>query len=57
MLYEVITINLQFLMGEAYATTLRCEKALPYLEKVLDQDDNFRNARELMNQCRKTAGA
>ncbi len=56
-LTEPDDINLQFLMGEAYATTLRCEKALPYLEKVLDQDDNFRNARELMNQCRKTAGA
>ena len=44
-------INLQFLMGEAYAATLRCEKARPYLEKVLEQDDNFRNARALLEQC------
>jgi len=52
--YEITSpddINLQFLMGEAYAATLRCEKARPYLEKVLEQDDNFRNARALLDQC------
>jgi predicted membrane-bound spermidine synthase/tetratricopeptide (TPR) repeat protein len=50
-------INLQFLMGEAYAATLRCEKARPYLEKVLAQDDSFRNAQKLLDQCQPPAQA
>jgi tetratricopeptide (TPR) repeat protein len=44
-------IHLQYILGEIYVKTLRCEKAVPYLEQVLKKDDTYRNAQSLLNEC------
>jgi len=44
-------INLQYIFGEIFAKTLRCQKAIPYLRQVLKKDDTYRNAESLLNQC------
>lgn len=59
MRYEIVSpdnIDLQYIMGDLYVKTLRCQEAVPYLEKVLQRDDNFRNAQKLLDNCRKTLG-
>jgi spermidine synthase len=45
-------IDLQYIMGDLYIKTLRCNQAIPYLEKVLKKDDTFRNAQKLLDKCR-----
>ena len=44
-------INLQYIFGEIFAKTLRCQKAIPYLQQVLKKDDTYRNAESLLSQC------
>jgi spermidine synthase/tetratricopeptide (TPR) repeat protein len=44
-------INIQYLFGEMFAKTLRCEKAIPYLQKVLKKDDTYRNTESLLKEC------
>ena len=44
-------INLQFIIGETFAKTLRCQKAIPYLQQVIKKDDTYRNAEYLLNEC------
>ena len=44
-------INLQYILGETFAKTLRCRKAIPYLRQVLKKDDTYRNAQSLLNEC------
>ena len=44
-------INLQYVLGEVFAKTLRCQKAIPYLQQVIKKDDTYRNAESLLNQC------
>ena len=44
-------INLQYIVGEIFAKTLRCKKAVPYLRQVLKKDDTYRNAQFLLNAC------
>ncbi|MBT5550196.1 MAG: fused MFS/spermidine synthase [Nitrospina sp.] len=44
-------IHLQFIMGEIYTKLLRCEKAIPLLRNVLDKDDTYRNAQDLLDSC------
>jgi tetratricopeptide (TPR) repeat protein len=44
-------INLQYIFGEIFAKTLRCEKAIPYLQNVLKKDDTYRNAETLLSKC------
>lgn len=44
-------IHLQYILGEIYSKTLRCEKAIPYLEKVLQRNDAYQNTRELLDEC------
>jgi len=44
-------INLQYILGETFAKTLRCQKAIPYLQQVIKKDDTYRNAESLLNQC------
>jgi tetratricopeptide (TPR) repeat protein len=46
-------IDLQYIMGDLYIKTLRCNQAIPYLEQVLKKDDTFRNAEKLLNKCRR----
>ena len=44
-------INLQYIFGEIVAKTLRCQKAIPYLQQVIKKDDTYRNAEYLLNEC------
>jgi len=44
-------INLQYILGEIFAKTLRCGKAIPYLRQVLKKDDTYRNTQSLLNEC------
>ena len=44
-------INLQYIFGEMFAKTLRCEKAIPYLQQVLKKDDTYRNTESLLKEC------
>ena len=46
-------INYQFIMAEIYVKTLKCHKAVPYLEKILKVDDTYPKAQALMDQCQK----
>ncbi len=54
--YNLLTdndIHALYLMGEIFSKTLRCKKAVPYLERVLKQDDTYRDAQNLLNQCKR----
>ena len=44
-------INIQYIFGEMFAKTLRCEKAIPYLQQVLKKDDTYRNTESLLKEC------
>ena len=46
-------INYQFIMAEIYEKTLKCHKAIPYLEKILEVDDTYPKAQFLMDRCQK----
>ncbi|MEE9259444.1 MAG: fused MFS/spermidine synthase [Nitrospinaceae bacterium] len=49
---EPDNIDVHYIMGEMYAKTLRCEKAVRHLEAVLKKDDTFRDAQKLLDGCR-----
>ena len=44
-------INLQYIFGEIFAKTLRCQQAVPYFQQVIKKDDTYRNAESLLNEC------
>ncbi len=44
-------IHLQFIMGEIYSKLLKCQKAIPLLKNVLDKDDTYQNAQNLLDSC------
>ena len=47
-------LQLKYIMAEMYVKTLRCQKAIPYLQAVLKQDDRYPNAEKLFNECQTT---
>jgi len=47
-------MHLQFIMAEIFVQLNKCMKALPLLDKVLQQDDTYRNAWELKESCQKS---
>jgi predicted membrane-bound spermidine synthase/tetratricopeptide (TPR) repeat protein len=49
-------LQVQYILGEMYAKTLQCDKAIPYLENILKKDDNFRNVQSLLAECDGAAG-
>ncbi len=49
--------HLQFIMAEIFVQLNKCMKALPLLEKVLQEDDTYRNAWELKEHCQKSSAA
>ena len=54
--YEMVKpddIHFQFILAEIYVKTLRCGKAVPYLEKVLKEDDTYPKAQKLMAHCQR----
>ena len=44
-------IHLQYIMGEVYSKLLKCKKAIPLLKNVLEKDDTYRNAQNLLDTC------
>jgi predicted Zn-dependent protease len=50
-------MHLQFIMAEIFVQLNKCMKALPLLEKVLKEDDTYRNAWELKEFCQKSPSA
>jgi len=44
-------INLQYVLGEVFAKTMRCQQAIPYLQQVIKKDDTYRNAESLLSGC------
>lgn len=50
-------IHLQFIMAEIYTKLLKCQKAIPLLERVLKKDDTYRNAQKLLDSCEKSLEA
>jgi tetratricopeptide (TPR) repeat protein len=50
-------IHLQFIMAEIYTKLLKCQKAIPLLERVLKKDDTYRNAQKLLDSCEKSMTA
>jgi tetratricopeptide (TPR) repeat protein len=46
-------IHYQFIMAEIYVKTLNCDKAVPYLEKILKADDTYPKAQKLMDHCQR----
>jgi len=54
--YEVVNpddIHYQFIMAEIHEKTLRCDKAMVYLKKILKVDDTYSNAQQLMDACQR----
>jgi tetratricopeptide (TPR) repeat protein len=54
--YEMVKpddIHFQFILAEIYVKTLRCGKAVPYLEKILKVDDTYPKAQKLMDHCQR----
>ncbi|MGK0179461.1 MAG: tetratricopeptide (TPR) repeat protein, partial [Nitrospinales bacterium] len=50
-------MHIQFIMAEIFVQLNKCMKALPLLEKVLKEDDTYRNAWELKESCQKSPSA
>lgn len=46
-------IHYQFIMAEIYVKILKCQKAVPYLEKILKVDDTYPKAQQLMDHCQR----
>ena len=44
-------MHLQYIMGEVYSKLLKCKKAIPLLKNVLEKDDTYRNAQNLLDTC------
>lgn len=47
-------LHLEYILGEMYAKTLRCEKAVPHLESALKKDDTYQDAQKLLDDCQRT---
>jgi len=47
-------LHLEYILGEMYAKTLRCEKAVVHLKSALKKDDTYQNAQKLLDDCRRT---
>jgi spermidine synthase len=47
-------LHLEYILGEMYAKTLRCEKAVPHLENALNKDDTYQDAQKLLDDCKHT---
>ncbi|WP_282010323.1 fused MFS/spermidine synthase [Nitrospina watsonii] len=42
-----------YLMAEMYMKILRCDKAIPFLEKILAVDDTYQNAQKWLRRCKQ----
>ena len=46
-------MHLQYVLGEMYAKTLRCQKAIPHLQAVLKKNDSYQNTEQLLEGCKR----
>jgi spermidine synthase len=46
-------MHLQYVLGEMYAKTLRCQKAIPHLQAVLKKNDSYQNTEQLLDNCKR----
>ena len=56
MQYEMVNPNdrhFHYIMAEMYMRTLNYDKATFYLEKILKQDDTYRDVQKLLKQCKE----
>ena len=44
-------LHLNYILGEMYAKTLNCQKAIPHLKAVLKKSDTYQDARQLRDDC------
>jgi tetratricopeptide (TPR) repeat protein len=54
--YEMIgpeDLPFQYIMAEIFIKTLRCDRAIPYLKKVLAKDDTYQDTQKLLNHCER----
>ncbi|MCF8719738.1 fused MFS/spermidine synthase [Nitrospina gracilis] len=49
-------LQYMYLMAEMYIKILNCEKAIPFLEKILAVDDTYQNAQRWLDRCQKKKG-
>ena len=47
-------LHLEYILGEMYAKTLRCQKAVPHLESALKKHDAYQDAQKLLDDCQHT---
>ena len=47
-------LHLEYILGEMYAKTLRCEKAVVHLKNALKKDDTYQDAQKLLDDCKHT---
>jgi spermidine synthase len=47
-------LHLEYILGEMYAKTLSCEKAVVHLENALKKDDTYQDAQKLLDDCQRT---
>jgi spermidine synthase len=47
-------LHLEYILGEMYAKTLNCEKAVPHLENALNKHDTYQDAQKLLDECKRT---
>lgn len=47
-------LHLEYILGEMYAKTLNCEKAIPHLKSALKKDDTYQDAQKLLDDCQRT---
>jgi spermidine synthase len=47
-------LHLEYILGEMYAKTLNCEKAVPHLENALNKHDTYQDAQKLLDECKHT---
>lgn len=47
-------LHLEYILGEMYAKTLSCEKAVVHLKNALNKDDTYQDAQKLLDDCQRT---
>ncbi len=45
-------MHLQYVLGEMFAKTLRCDKAIPHLQAVLKKNDSYQDTEQLLDHCK-----
>jgi len=46
-------LHLEYILGEMYAKTLNCKKAVSHLKSALNKDDTYQDAQKLLDDCER----